>query len=56
MKISSVILNVLQVRCRDRYGQTSVCICATFHCDTAKITLTLMHIFTSRVLSSLQIY
>jgi hypothetical protein len=48
MKISSVILTVLQARCRDRYGQPATCICATYHCDTAKMTLTLMHIFTSK--------
>lgn len=48
MKIPSVILKVLQARCRDRYGQPNLCICATLHCDTAKITLTPMHIFTSK--------
>ena len=48
MKISSVILTVLQARCRDRYGQPAMCICTTFHCNPAKMTLSLMHICTSK--------
>lgn len=48
MKISSVIFKVLQARWTRRYGQPTVYICATFHCDTTKMTLTLMHIFTRK--------
>ena len=51
MKISSAILNVLQARFKDSYGQPNLCISATFHCDTAKMTLTLSIFSQARVMS-----
>jgi hypothetical protein len=53
VKISSVMLKVLQARRRD-WMVNLMHICATIHCETAKMTL--MHIFKQGFCISLQIY